>query len=91
MDLLENWKGLGAGAAGVELSQTLSLWRCWFCSCFSTIYQAPRYISNCLFNNATLRGFEAMNMVRKGQVRGINKGDIQASIEFLSQIFGVAQ
>jgi len=32
-----------------------------------------------------------MNMVRKGQVRGINKGDIQASIEFLSQIFGVAQ
>lgn len=45
------------------------------------------------FNTArrTLRGFEAMNMIRKGQVRGVNKGDVRASIEFVSQIFGVAQ
>jgi transposase-like protein len=39
----------------------------------------------------TLRGFEAMNMIRKGQVQGIAKGDVRASIEFVSQIFGIAQ
>jgi transposase-like protein len=45
------------------------------------------------FNSArrTLRGFEAMNMIRKGQIATINKGDVRAQIEFLSQIFGVAQ
>lgn len=45
------------------------------------------------FNTArrTLRGFEAMNMIRKGQVRGVNKGDVQASIELVSQLFGIAQ
>ena len=32
-----------------------------------------------------------MNMIPKGQVRGVNKGDVPASIEFVSQIFGVAQ
>jgi len=39
----------------------------------------------------TIRGFEAMNMIRKGQVQGIAKGDVLASIEFVSQIFGIAQ
>jgi len=45
------------------------------------------------FNTArrTLRGFEAMNMIRKGQVQGVNKGDVRAQIEFMSQIFGIAQ
>jgi len=44
------------------------------------------------FNTArrTLRGYEAMNMIRKGQIHGVEKGDIQAQAEFLSQIFGVA-
>ena len=32
-----------------------------------------------------------MNMIRKGQVQCVNKGDVRASIEFVSQIFGVAQ
>jgi len=43
------------------------------------------------FNSArrTLRGMEAVNMLRKGQVQGIDKGDVQAQIEFVSQIFGV--
>jgi hypothetical protein len=36
-----------------------------------------------------LRGYEAMNIVRKGQVERIEKGDIQAQAEFVSQIFGV--
>ncbi len=43
------------------------------------------------FNTArrTLRGDEAMNMIRKGQVQGVAKGDIRAQAEFVSQIFGV--
>ncbi len=45
------------------------------------------------FNSArrTLRGMEAMNMIRKGQVQGVDKGDVRAQIEFVSQVFGVAQ
>ncbi len=45
------------------------------------------------FNSArrTLRGMEAMNMLRKGQVQGIEKGDVRASIELVSQLFGIAQ
>jgi hypothetical protein len=31
-----------------------------------------------------------MNMIRKGQIKGVAKGDISAQVEFLSQIFGVA-
>jgi transposase-like protein len=44
------------------------------------------------FNTArrTLRGYEAMNMIRKGQIQGVEKGDILAQVEFVSQIFGVA-
>ena len=35
------------------------------------------------FNTArrTLKGYEVMNMIRKGQVQGIEKGDIRAQIE----------
>jgi len=45
------------------------------------------------FNSAraTLRGIEAMNMLRKGQVQGIEKGNVRASIELVSQLFGIAQ
>ena len=44
------------------------------------------------FNTArrTLKGYEAMNMIRKGQVQGVAKGDSRAQVEFVSQIFGVA-
>ena len=31
-----------------------------------------------------------MNMVRKGQISGIKKGDILGQVEFVSQIFEVA-
>lgn len=43
------------------------------------------------FNSArqTLRGMEAMNMIRIGQVQGIDKGDVRSQIEFVSKIFGV--
>ena len=39
----------------------------------------------------TIKGFEAMNMIRKGQVQGVDKGDARASIELVSQLFGIAQ
>lgn len=44
------------------------------------------------FNTArrTLRGYEIMNMIHKGQIRGIEKGEILAQVEFGTQIFGVA-
>ena len=44
------------------------------------------------FNTArrTLRGYEAMNMLRKGQVLGVKKGDVKARTEFVSQVFGIA-
>ena len=44
------------------------------------------------FNTArqTLKGYEAMNMVRKGQIQGVEKGDILCQVDFVSQIFGVA-
>ncbi len=42
------------------------------------------------FNTArrTIRGFEAMNMIRIGQIEGVARGDIQAQVGFVSQIFG---
>lgn len=44
------------------------------------------------FNTArrTLRGFETLNMLRKGQIVGVEKGDVLAHTEFVSRIFGVA-
>ena len=44
------------------------------------------------FNTArrTLRGYEVMNMIRKRQNHGVEKGDIVSQVEFASQIFQVA-
>ena len=43
------------------------------------------------FNTArrTLRGYGAMNMVRKGQIKGVVKGAIRERVLFINQIFGV--
>lgn len=38
----------------------------------------------------TIIGYETLNQIRKGQILGREKGDIRASVEFGSQIFGVA-
>ena len=38
----------------------------------------------------TLQGYEVMNMIRKGQVRGVNKGDIAGQVTFIASLFGVA-
>ncbi len=44
------------------------------------------------FNTArrTLRGYEAMNMIRKGQIQGVEKGDILGQVGFVSQILAFA-
>lgn len=44
------------------------------------------------FNTArrTLGGYEAMNMIRKGQIQEVEKGDVQGQVKFIAQIFGVA-
>lgn len=47
---------------------------------FQSFYTAKR----------TIIGYETMNQIRKGQILGVEKGDIQAQIEFVAQIFGVA-
>jgi len=43
------------------------------------------------FNTArrTLRGIEAMDMVRKRQVKGISQGDSVSQLKFINEIFGV--
>ena len=38
----------------------------------------------------TLQGYEVMHMVRKGQMRGVEKGDILGQVMFISGLFGVA-
>ncbi|BCL84644.1 IS6 family transposase [Ktedonobacteria bacterium brp13] len=38
----------------------------------------------------TLQGFEAMNMMRKGQLQGVKKGDIRSQIALVNKLFGMA-
>jgi transposase-like protein len=39
---------------------------------------------------STIAGYEAMNMIRKGQIRWLAKGDIAGQIHYIEQIFGIA-
>lgn len=43
------------------------------------------------FNSArtTIEGYEAMNMIRKGQIQEVEKGDVMGEICFINQIFGL--
>jgi IS6 family transposase len=38
----------------------------------------------------TLQGYEVMNMIRKGQVKGVGKGDITGQLALIARLFGVA-
>ena len=38
----------------------------------------------------TLRGYETMHMIRKGQMQGVNKGDSPSQARFIAELFGVA-
>jgi len=44
------------------------------------------------FNTArrTIQGYEAMNSIRKGQMKDVLKGDVMGQISFINEIFGVA-
>jgi len=44
------------------------------------------------FNTArrTLRGIEAMSMIRKGQVKGISRGDSVSQVKFIEDLFGIS-
>ena len=44
------------------------------------------------FNSArrTIKGYEAMHMLRKGQVIGVSKGDVLAQLNFMAKILEVA-
>lgn len=51
----------------------------WFLSSFLTSFYP--------FARGLLRGYEAMNMIRKGQIKGVEKGNILGQVEFVSKIF----
>jgi len=38
----------------------------------------------------TLAGFEIMNMIRKGQIHDVNRGDVVAQRDFFAQLFEIA-
>jgi transposase-like protein len=38
----------------------------------------------------TIAGYEAMHMIRKGQVRWLAKGDVVGQIRFIHQVYGIA-
>jgi transposase-like protein len=38
----------------------------------------------------TIAGYEAMNMIHKGQVRWLAKGDVLGQVRFIEQAFGIA-
>ncbi len=37
----------------------------------------------------TLQGFEIMNRIRKGQLQGVNKGDVGEQVALVNKLFGV--
>jgi transposase-like protein len=37
----------------------------------------------------TLQGYECINMLRKGQMRGVEKGNITEQISFIASLFGL--
>jgi len=38
----------------------------------------------------TIAGYEAMNVIRKGQIRWLAKNDVLGQIDYIEQIFGTA-
>lgn len=37
----------------------------------------------------TLKGIEAMSMIRKGQVKGVSPGDSVSQVKFIEELFGI--
>jgi len=38
----------------------------------------------------TIDGYEAMHMIRKGQVRWLEKGDVIGQVRFIQRLLGIA-
>jgi len=38
----------------------------------------------------TIAGYEAMNMIRKGRVRWLAKGDVVGQVHFIERVLGIA-
>ena len=38
----------------------------------------------------TISGYESMNMIRKGQIKNVERGDISSQIKFIHSLFGIA-
>ena len=38
----------------------------------------------------TLQGYEITNCMRKGQVQGVDKGDVRGQVDLVAKLFGVA-
>jgi hypothetical protein len=54
------------------------------------VYEAAKRFFS--FNTAwrTIRGCEAMNIIRKWQIAGTGRGAIQMQVKFVSNLFGIA-
>ena len=58
------------------------------CNLYLTILTVLYGCSNAA--RRTIKGYEAMNMICKGQVEEVEKGNVMGQISFIHQIFGVA-
>ena len=52
------------------------------------VYDIERFYAQ-LTNEYNQNGYEAMHMIRKGQIRGVDKGNIQAQNQFIAGLFGL--
>jgi transposase, IS6 family len=85
-------KATGTHPESVELKQVKYL--------NTMVEQDHRFIKRCFkpglgffsFETAwnTFQGYERMNMIRKGQAHGVEKGDILGQVAFIARLFGVA-
>ena len=59
---------------------------------FRKMQKAPKHQSPQVINTArrTIGGYKIMNMIRKGQVEGIGKGDIRGQVRFVADLFNGA-
>lgn len=91
-------KAIAELKAEQALPVTLELRQCRYLN--NIIEQDHRFIKRLIkpgmgfgsFNTArrTIRGYEAIHMLRKGQAQGVSRGDILERMRFICQIFGVA-
>jgi len=63
-------------------------------ACDHFVNPLVQIIKRNLFHNRfawrTIRGYETMHMIRKGQVEGVKKGDVKNQIQFIENLFELA-